>query len=882
MPTATGSSPSHHVTLSAADGTGSTYGLVLCNVQGIPNARAIERNPSNRTSIKMQQGSTKYADLQGDYISIPQDDWTGGRGAEDFDDDSSRFFDSYRMNTWMPGRAILGPQVQYTTGYRAQNMNMPGSVTFTGLYGATRFLANKFTASVYNADKCYIWVRKVGTPNDSLTLELCSDGTGENVGNPGIVRAWTTLAVASVTDVASIFHAFDWAGAWGVSANPFHINVFATSGSDDATNHWEVGTNATSGTTQKSTGGSNWTSAAVDLYFRLVDADDSWVAHFYEYKGQLYFATAPDDGSATQIFMNGDRGATDSNSGDKTKLNDGTKGAVWTASEWVDSVAVITDGTGSDDELNWRVITGNTTVALTSAAWDTAHSATATDYAIISSDKWTEISGSGLGKPVTDVLVSKGVIYYAQGDDTAHRRHREYNSSGTWTNNEWDDDGGSNKPKFLLSYRDGVSGQQVGMVTNDDANNDVSFARADAQVWGTDLTFGTPVPCGDRDERATGLELYGEPGIPYIMKEGSIWFVVNDLADDLALREMKSVRSYKNGRAHLVHGVYLYFSLLHSLQRYFRNNLDDVGYGVDAGLPADRQGVIYHMEGYPGYFMCAVDGGESNYSSILVTYGHQDWHELYRAPEKGQRIRRLHMQPIPGSTIDRLWFSMGPDVCWLPMPSDTFDPYRDSNYLYTHEGHIVSAWHYANMQDVLKFWGSLKVFAENLTADEQYIEAEYQIDDVDETDTWTAINGTFDTSPLEEVDIKSDNTVTARRFRFRLRFLTTDSAKTPKMTANLIEAIGTVKPKWEYSMTFRVADENVDIEGDDDSYVAAEIIQEQMDTWAGAQTPLTQRCVYVPYDNKTVFATALPLKPVSVITDEGLEVQVGQLVVYEK
>ena len=288
------------------------------------------------------------------------------------------------------------------------------------------------------------------------------------------------------------------------------------------------------------------------------------------------------------------------------------------------------------------------------------------------------------------------------------------------------------------------------------------------------------------------------------------------------------------------------------------------------------------MQGYPAFFLCALDGGTSNYSSVLLSTGHGEWHEFYRAPEKGQRIRRLHMQVIPGSTIDRLWVSMGTDVLWLPMPSDTLDPYRDSNYRFTHEGHVISAWHYANMQDVTKFWNSLKVFAEALSGTAQIIEAEYQTDGDIETDTWTSLNGTFNTVPVEEVGFSSGNDVTARRLRYRLRFLTTDNTKTPKMKAALIEALGRVAPKWQYSFTFKAKDENLDIEGDDDSYTDISTLITQIDTWAASAVPLTMRCIYSPFDNKTVFAEAAPMRPYAVITDDQVESHVSQMVVYEK
>ncbi len=71
---------------------------------------------------------------------------------------------------------------------------MPGSMTFQGLYGDQRFLAYKFDDSAaYDADRAFIWVRKVGTPGGVLTLEICADSTGD----PGAVAKTVTLAVAS-------------------------------------------------------------------------------------------------------------------------------------------------------------------------------------------------------------------------------------------------------------------------------------------------------------------------------------------------------------------------------------------------------------------------------------------------------------------------------------------------------------------------------------------------------------------------------------------------------------------------------------------------------------------------------------------------------------
>ncbi len=148
-----------------------------------------------------------------------------------------------------------------------------------------------------------------------------------------------------------------------------------------------------------------------------------------------------------------------------------------------------------------------------------------------------------------------------------------------------------------------------------------TVARSDAKTSGNNLVLGTGIVVGSTNIPITGLERYGSPEVLWVLKEDSQWAVQNDIPDQIPLREMASVRSDKNGRAHLVHGVYLYFSLLHSLQRYFRNNLDDVGPSQDFGLPADRQGPIVDMVGYPGVFFCAVDAGPAYFSSILMTSG---------------------------------------------------------------------------------------------------------------------------------------------------------------------------------------------------------------------------------------------------------------------
>ncbi len=869
MPTAgaTTIQPSHFVTL--FDGT-TTVGLILVDREGNDDPTALTRRAQNRTSLKGSTGGGTYADFEPPYIPVPQNDWSGGRGQEDFERDRSRFFDSYRTNTWMANQVILGPQEQYTTGYRVDDYVMPGSVTWTSLLSATRYIGVKFTAQGGAMDRVYLWLRVVGTPGD-IKVELNNDSPGD----PGSARETVTVSAATFgTDQASQLYVFDWSGTNSLTGSTsYWIKIYAAS-ADSTASHWEVGTSSTVGATEVSSDNSSWAAGSVGLYFRLVDADDDREHLFFEYKEGQYKVSKPTDGSAAQLWINGDRGAADANTGALTTTIDGTKS--WTTDEFINSVVILTGGTGSEEIVPWRVITSNTGTALTHATWNIEHDTT-TEYVIVADDTWIEITSTGLSKPVTDVLVSKDIIYFAQGDSTNIRKANFYNNSGTWTARYADDS--TNKGTFLALVEDPVDGQQVWVADN----SATTVARADAKAWGTDLTLGTGIVVGNTNVPITSLGKYGSPEVLWVLKEDSQWAVQNDIPDQVPLREMASVRSSKNGKTNLVHGVYLYFPLLHSLERYFRNNLDDVGPSQDFGLPANRQGPIVEMEGYPGVFFCAVDGGTANYSSILVTSGSRDWHELYRAPQTGQRIRNLFFQVIPGSTVDRLWFSQGTDVLWLPFPSDTLDPFRDSNYLFTHEGHLITSWMYADMQSIQKFFKSVRVFGEAYSSSAIFIECDYQTDGDTETSAWTAVNGTFDTVPVEEIDLVSDSVasaVTGRRVRFRYRFYTNSNSSTPRMKATVAEMFGKIESKYSYSFSFRAMDFDEDLQGRLSSD-RVEVLTNKLEDWASSAQPLTFGNWHSPFDGKTVSLVSVELDPVDADPEAQEEELLGSATVLE-
>ncbi len=835
--------PTHHISLSDGE---QTVGLIICDSNGNANPNGISRAPTPRTAMKTTTGNQSYSDFEPPWTPIAQDDWSGGRGLDDFDKDITRFFDNFRTNT-TSGKIILGPQETLTTGYRNQNISLPGSVRWVSLIsGAQKYLAVKFAASAtYDAKNIYVLLRRKGTPTAALTMELCVD----SVGNPGAVIATQTVDTTTITDVVSVLHKFVLTSAQALTSTvDYWIKVYSTAG--DAENHWEVAVNNAAGTTKESADNSTWETSTVDLFYRVTDTDPALRYKLFQYKRALYMTTTT--GTTVKLYINGDRGVADANTGALTTLVDATK--TWTVDEWAGCVVVLTGGVGSTEEQPWRTIVSNTATALTlDNAWEITHDTT-TEYVILGSNKWTEITGHGIAARPTDILVTNNIVYFALGDDTNIRRMYWYNNSGTATYNYADDS--TNKASLLCAVNES-GGLQVWRGMNKDSSGAISISKSGSKAWGTNLSFGTAITFKDNLGKITGLAEYGDTARQlWIMREGGVFSESGGYVSIIPLPEMATIMEYTNGIASMVHNVYLYFNLGSGVERYYNKTLDDVGPNRDEGLPSDRHGVISSLIGYPGRYFCAVDAGTSGISSVLCNNG-TGWHEVYRAWEAGQRIRNMLFQTIPGALQDRLWVIQQDDVLWLPFPSMTLDPRKDSSYRYTHEGTLTSGYMYAGLYDVYKFYKSLKLFSEGLVEDELIIEAEYQID---ESTTWLPISDTFDTSPIQEINLKSEYGETGKRMRYRLRLHTTDNTKTMRIKGIVSESISRVPVKYSYAIPYRLRDNDVDLNTDIEP-MSAEEKEAIIDEWAESLTPLVMRSTRKQFDNITVFIDPTPMSP---------------------
>lgn len=790
--------PTHHIQLN--DRKGVTLGLTIVGSDGSPKPfrepGLFRLSPVTTTAFKQTSGSGGYDIFDYPYNPIVQDDLSGGRGNLDFERDSTKYYDSFRTATARANKAYAGPQEQYVSGaHRSLIQSVPGNVDFVAMTGANRYLYKRFQATGMTTSKAWMLVRRKGTPGD-LTIALYSD-------NAGARDTLLTSVTVAYTQTADIL--MEWLNetlAQTLTNGAYYWLVAYSAASDSDKKHWLMGVKESVGSSYASAALETSPAAATfDLYYRLSDADSEKTCIGFEYKEQQYFIISGTTG-APKIYMTGDRGAADANTGQLDKLIDASKN--WTTDEFVGSVVLITDGPGKLEPQPWRTVTANAAGYLTlDSAWTIEHT-TATEYVILGA-KPTEITGHGLTAPVTDVVVSPtGVIYFCMGDSTTVRRLRAFNDGGTWKDFGHAD---CQAAEGTLTAVFMVYKPQAGtfvVANNSDGSTNVSVntsTNTSVPAWGTDLTWGTAKNVDSKYRRVQGLVVHPDPAgneavwifktdMPYVLSSSGNPYPVGP-------EEFRTVRSLYNGVRPIKQDVYLYFPLLQGLERYYGGTYTDMGPNLGEGLPENRRGAIVSMLAYPGKFFAAVDGGVSGYSSVLVSGG---WHEMYRAP-RGQRIKSISFQVIPGTGLDRLWVYQGNDLLWLPFPSSTTNELDDENFLFTPEWSVELSRMHSGMYDVQKMIKMLKLQTDRLEVDATtnravcWFELDYKKDDDDE---WTTLEDPFTVSPTQEIDFTNVYGLAGKRLKFRVRGYSRDASKTPVFLAIIIFTVMRVDVKYFY------------------------------------------------------------------------------------
>lgn len=781
--------PTHEISLS--DGV-HTWGLRL---DGGP--QAIQETPMTPSTIHIAGGASKFGDWEPGLAQIGQHTWVGGRGLADFTQDNTRYLDGHMAFTMVEGKLFPAPQWKMAEGLRESYGHVPGDMSWQVLLGDKRYISVDFTtgAAMFDAQQGYLWLRRVGQPGP-LTLSMFTDD-GDAPGT--VIEGGSGYAtVLTVTDVVSEWFAFDLSTAGSLTASTKYHLVASGASSDNASNHWQVGVDIQSYGSLVSAEGESWQSSQFRLYHRLVTSELPRRFHFFTLRGTLYAVDQPQGSTASKLYINGDRGKATSASPDTlVDINQ-----AWNTAEWVDAWVRIIAGTGKGQQ---HQILANTATTISVADWDTEPS-TDSLYVIYATERWQEISptsGDQLDVPVKCVLVAGDEAWFARGDVEPILRMR-WNESGGPPAHEFDDDG-TNGADILYGFSDATNEYQIWRARN----SNVTVSRDSKPNWGTAATFGSDISVGDAS--AEIINLYDYDGSLFVFKEDGLYQV----NEDKAMRQdtgLEFIRSDNTGQAVTNRNFFMYFSWGgYALQQLQKNNaqvdMRSVGPDKEQGLPDVRRGRVSTLGFHPNGLFAAVDAGEDGFSSVLVRGDPSGWHEVFRAPRAGQRIRALHWQDNPG-TFPRLWIDLGEDIAYQDWPRHTFNPLQDEGLSYQHECNLIMADVDMGAIRLPKYIKELSLLSENLQSGVD-VQVDYQLDQDIGTSRWLNAGAAY-RSPEDVIAIHKGD---VRKVRVRLRLLTEYADIPPVVLASVLEGFARTPLKYQWNLRIKVTDTQRDLAG---------------------------------------------------------------------
>lgn len=833
----------HHLKLS--DGV-TDVGLILCDRDGNAQPRAFSSDPVVRQSIKMYSGEQRHSDLEPPWTDVAQADFSGGRGMEKFEVDTSRYWDGRHIDTTGTG-VILAPMELFDKGtaIKVNNTAWPGyafdGTNFTR-YGyaahnmtAIQGLAVSFVAPAnYTACYIYFWGKRTGAATATgLTVYIAADSGG----SPDLTS--TTTYTCSIADDLGLVIATNATGVALTSGTTYWLVFKDTSAS--ASNYYTIIANpANLGTEKVSTALLTWAAGTVGTpYYRIEALGADFRGHFAELKGALYCGVEYGTGAVSKVYRCGTSGV--ATAGATTYVRDSNNAAEITNDLWNGAVIRIFNGTGSHVPSPWRVIsdtlTANSEIQVT-PNWGVAPD-TSSRYIVLGSDRWYEVTGHGLGagEYISDALGINGAIYYGCGPGRKALRLRHHYASSTY--NQW-----TTESVNFTFFRAIVNAATTTIWGSNRTLPSTIASAAALDCTGTatiaSLSFAAAINVGDLGEKVTNMAVYGEDSpILYVFKEGSIHKVLSGVPQELRISGLNACKDDRNGVGAAVNDVYLYFSFLDSIERYYSGALDDIGPNRDGGLPSERRGLATAFAAYPGKLFMAIDGGTKNYSSISVWNG-QGWHEIWRAPAAGKRIvGKLWIQPVTGDHVDRLYFCWNGNIIALPV---SVKAYHENDmgategvqyYAYSPGGSIETAWFHLGLEEINKLFNAVTIVGENLTGTQSRVYLDYKTDD---DTSYTAV-GQFTISNDRGELVLDDTThnITGRRIRLRLRLETLYNNSTPKIDAIILEGLATIPSKQKMTITFRIQDyDDTLLKGTPDDIPDADTKLAQLRTWAAA------------------------------------------------
>lgn len=779
--------PTHEISLS--DGI-QTWGLRLAGGE-----KAIKETPIRPSSIKQMNEGSKFGDWEPGMSQIEQRSWAGGRGVEDFVEDNKGFYDSMMAWTILPGKLLPAPQWHFAEGVRESYGHKPGNLDWQALLEEKRFISIDFTvgASGFEADKAYIWLRRVGSPAEAM-IAVYEDSSG----NPStaLANGNDAVGILNVTDVVSVWQGVDISEMVSLSASTkYHLVVYGDE-IDNAANHWEVGIDKSQTGSFHSSAGGSWTVGEFKLYHRVLGEAIKRKWHFFTLKGSLYAVDERRDGAGSTLLINGDRGKATSTTG--TTLVDSHKN--WLVDDWAGAWVKIVGGKGKGQT---REISSNDATSLTVADWDVQLDSTSL-YLIYATEIWKDItptSGDLIDGVVCDVIVVNEQVLFAQGQDDPIMKMR-WNDGASPPVHEFDDDG-TNTADLLQVMVDEINGLQVWRVNNDV----VSLSKAASTVWLTDMSFGAEIFVGENDLPIH--QIFEKSAQFFAFKSDGMYGVSADGKVSKNFGNFGAGHAKGDGRVVLVQGEEMYFSWGSASLIYLsEGHPQAIGPDLGSGLPEIRKGPISSMVGLPDHLLTGINAGTLGFSSVLIrACDSPGWHEIFRGWEIGQAVENICWQTCE-DTRSRLWISVGGELVYQEWPLHTNNPLQDTDFKYQHECMLETASIDMGAARLPKFIKEVGLISENLTTGVE-VHLDYQTEDEVGKVRWIKAE-TFYRSPEDCLPIQEGN---LRKIRLRLRLVTNNAKLPPVVLATVLEGFARIPMKYQWEMEVMVGDMQRELSG---------------------------------------------------------------------
>jgi len=383
--------------------------------------------------------------------------------------------------------------------------------------------------------------------------------------------------------------------------------------------------------------------------------------------------------------------------------------------------------------------------------------------------------------------------------------------------------------------------------------------------------FAADIKLGGTDSLIRDLAVYDNELLVFTDKTP---FVVRKDRAEAQLPQMAMFESLLNGVGSKQHEESLFVPVGgFALMQLYKGSLIDVS---RKRMPSGRSGHYGQLLSHPAGLFSGMDAGRLGTSSVNfrddARYG---WHDVFRAPRIGERVRNVWWDSVPG-VKPKLWMSVGADLIYQEWPQGTLDPLQDSTMNYQHEFLVETATHDFRAPSLPKYIEDVKLISKNLDSQSGLtaVYLDYQVDLIQgaksavklwgvDSGSWNTA-GTFTSSPEDIIRLELPN---VRRIKLRLRALTDDADVPPIIYGVVIRGWAVLPAKRVWNLRLRVASNQITYTGSTE-FEPQEVIDWLRDKSDNAEE-LVVRSAWNDFDLLQVKLEPISIRREYIVMDDG-------------